>query len=405
MKKIILSVIAAASLYGADPQNILNDVANLRQKYEQCVQEQKADPTGKIKGYQQRIAVLENRIKEGERELQQLKKGNTDIARELSQKNGVIQSLEKSLTSKDRQYREAVSQNEKLTKEANGVKVGKIERENLKRALIRAKSDLEELEKSMGKTDKEVLALTNALKDAKQEIERLRLKPSPTSPKVIVEEKIVTKVVEPTEKITALQRELLSAHATIEELRKGTKPVVQEKIVEKIVYKERPTPQEKVVEKIIYKDRPVLKEKIVEKIVYKERPVIQEKIVEKVVYKERPIPQEKKVSKSHEATERLNQALQQKLEQPEEQRPKNKIASAPSAKKGKSSAYRMATTSTIYNAPGGSAITTWEERRSFTAGEPTGGWVRITGYFVNRVWQPTAEGENLWVRESDVMRR
>jgi outer membrane protein OmpA-like peptidoglycan-associated protein len=58
-----------------------------------------------------------------------------------------------------------------------------------------------------------------------------------------------------------------------------TAPVVQEKIVEKIV--EKPVIQEKIVEKIV--EKPVIQEKIVEKIV--EKPVIQEKIVEKIVTK------------------------------------------------------------------------------------------------------------------------
>jgi len=80
------------------------------------------------------------------------------------------------------------------------------------------------------------------------------------------------------------------------------------------------------------------------------------------------------------------------------------VVSTP-VKQGKSSAYRMASNAPIYNAPGGSVVDTWEERRSFTAGNPSGGWVHITGYFVNRVWQRTAEGENLYVRESDVIRR
>lgn len=65
----------------------------------------------------------------------------------------------------------------------------------------------------------------------------------------------------------------------------------------------------------------------------------------------------------------------------------------------------MATDAPIYNAPGGRQIDTWEAKRSFTAGNPSGGWVHITGYFVNRVWQSTKDDENLYVKESDVIRR
>jgi predicted nucleic acid-binding Zn-ribbon protein len=427
-------------LYGAnDPQAILNDVANLRQKYEECRQEQNAlsatDATAKIKGYQKRISNLENEIKQRNSELQSLKKRTTELERELSQKRGVIQSLEKTLTSKDQKYREFAAQNERLVKETNTIKVSKVERENLKRALVKAKTDLETLERSMGKTDKEAAALRVSLTDAKAEIEKLRTRPmqgqtqvkgvepsakmsdqsakvkalqnelskanamivqmQKASSTVVVQEKIVTKVVEPTEKIVALQRELSAAQATIANLKKGTKTIIQERVVEKVVYKERPA----------------LKEKIVEKVVYKDRPVVQEKIVEKIVYKERPIPPAKVALKSADATERLNKALQQKLTPPKTTKiAASKELKAPATastpvKQGKSSAYRMASNAPIYNAPGGSVVDTWEERRSFTAGNPSGGWVHITGYFVNRVWQRTAEGENLYVRESDVIRR
>lgn len=441
MRVVILSVLSALYLYGAnDPQAILNDVAKLRQKYEECRQEQNAlsttDAAAKIKGYQKRISTLENEIKQRNSELQNLKKRTTEQGRELSQKRGVIQSLEKTLTSKDQKYREFAAQNERLAKETNTIKVSKVERENLKRALVKAKTDLETLEKSMGKTDKEAAVLRASLSDAKAEIEKLRTRPmqgqtqvkgvepsakmgdqsakvkalqnelskanamivqmqkAPST--VVVQEKIVTKVVEPTEKIVALQRELSAAQATIANLKKGTKTIIQERVVEKVVYKERPA----------------LKEKIVEKVVYKDRPVVQEKIVEKVVYKDRPIPAAKVALKSAEATERLNKALHQKLTLPKttkataskELKVPAAVASTP-VKQGKSSAYRMASNAPIYNAPGGSVVDTWEERRSFTAGNPSGGWVHITGYFVNRVWQRTAEGENLYVRESDVIRR
>jgi hypothetical protein len=220
----------------------------------------------------------------------------------------------------------------------------------------------------------------------------------------LVQEKIVTKIVEPTEKIVALQRELSAAKTTIANLKSSApKAIIKEKIVEKIVYKDRPVVQEK----IVYKDRPV--EKVVEKVVYKEHAAVQDKIVTKAI----------------DPTEKLNKALQEKLAQSEAQTAKLKsktkklvppkaakltlqpvvVSAAPVVKKGTSSAYRMASNAPIYNAPGGHQVDTWEERRSFTAGNPSNGWVHITGYFVNRVWQSTVEGENLWVKESDVIRR
>ncbi|MBV5322118.1 MAG: hypothetical protein JZU62_10535 [Sulfuricurvum sp.] len=433
-KAVFMSALCAIYLYGANPNpaSIVSEVANLRQKYEECRQEQNMDANAKIKGYQTRITSLENQIKQSNSELQLLKKQNTETQRELSQKRGVIQSLEKSLTLRDQQLRDATALNERLAKEANTIKVGKIERESLKSALVKAKIDAEHLEKSMGKNDKEVLALRASLTTAKAEIEKLRIKPLQSTASVpsssvngvdqsgkikalqselakanaaivqlqstpktsVVQEKIVTKVVEPTEKITALQRELSAAQTTIANLKKGTKTITQEKIVEKVVYKGRP--------------------------------VVQEKIVEKVVYKDRPIVQEKVVAKNINPTEQLNKALNQKLAQPQKLTPPKetklsaaavppkvqKVLQAPkppvvtvseAPKKSAPSAYRMATNAPVYNAPSGRVVDTWEARRSFTSGTANNGWIKITGYFVNRVWQRA--DEELWVKESDVIRR
>jgi len=494
VRAVLLSALCAMYLYGAnDPQAIVSEVAKLRQKYEECRQQQNSlspsDSAAKIQGYQKRIAVLESKIKMLDSELLKIKKQNTEMERDLSQKQGVIRSLEKSLTTKDQQYRQTVTQNDSLAKEANMVKVGKIERESLKSALVKAKSDLEKLEKSMGKTDKEAMALRSSLDGAKAEIERLRAHQGGQSqsavkaavntsnvvdqtPKIkalqtelakanamiiqlqkapaqsAVQEKIVTKIVEPTEKIVALQRQLASAQATISNLQKGVKTVTHEKIVEKVVYKERPVIQEKIVTKVV---------EPTEKIVALQRElfnaqatianlkkgsspkvVVHEKVVEKVVYKERPAVQEKVAAKAVNPTEQLNKALHQKLAQNEAQTVKLKapampkltppketkpvsaavpakaqkvsqatktsvVTSSETPKKSAPSAYRMAKNGPIYSTPGGSQIDTWEERRSFTSGTASNGWVKITGYFVNRVWQRA--DRDMWVKESDVIKR
>lgn len=493
MRAILVSALCAMYLYGAnDPQTALNEVAKLRQKYEECRQEQSnlspSDAASKIKGYQQRIAVLESQIKQNNSDLLQIKKRNTELERDLSQKQGVIQSLEKSLTTKDQQYRDTVTQNERLAKETNTIKVGKIERESLKSALLKAKSEREQLEKSMGKTDKEAMALRVSLNSAKAEIEKLRSQPQSTAkaaantpiavdqtPKIkalqnelakanaliiqmqkapaqsVMQEKIVTKVVEPTEKIVALQRELASAQATIANLKKGVKTVTQERIVEKVVYKDRPVVQEKIVTKVV---EPTAKIVALQRELTSAqatianlksgslaKTVVKEKIVEKVVYKERPAVQEKTVTKAVTPTEHLNKVLNQKLAQNEIQAAKLKAPTAPKpippkttklteqsvsvpekvkkaspaielkapatasaiTKKSGPSAYRMATNAPVYNAPGGAKVDTWEARRSFTSGTSNNGWIKITGYFVDRVWQRA--DEELWVKESDVIRR
>ena len=490
MRALLAGIVSVAYLYGApgDTQSVLNEVSKLRSKYEECRQSREGDEAAKIQGYQKRISALESQLKEASAELGRLRKKEQELSEELSRKKGVIQSLEKTLTSRDAQYREAASRNERLEREANGVRVGKIERENLTKALAKAKEEIARLQKEMakaapggGKKELEsarteiaklktelaaarstgaspsepakLKGLQEELAAARAEISLLKsAKPSVKVEEKIVErvvyrdrpvEKVVTKTVEPTEKINALQNELAFARSTIERLKKAPPP--KEKIVEKVVYRDRPI--EKAVEKVVYKDRVVTEEKIVykekpvEKIVYKDRPVIQEKVVEKVVYRDRPI--EKVVTKTVEPTEKIN-ALQAKLASAEAQISKLKndlassqskrsvaaavpaqakrvsanIAPAEAAKKpavpassplqkksAGASAYRMAVEAPIYSAPGGTVIDRWEARRSFTAGSPSGGWVRITGYFVNRVWQPAGENENLWVRESDVIRR
>ena len=65
----------------------------------------------------------------------------------------------------------------------------------------------------------------------------------------------------------------------------------------------------------------------------------------------------------------------------------------------------MASNAPIYNGPNGKIIDTWEARRSFTGSGASNGWIHITGYFVNRVFQGVSEGENLWVKENDAIRR
>jgi (2Fe-2S) ferredoxin len=368
----------------------------------------------------------------------------------------------------------------------------------LKKALVDVKGELALAQKELRGGSSSLVQTREALKNTKAELAKLQSHPS--SIKTV--EKVVTKVVEPTEKIQSLQAQLNAANIVITQLRNAPQTkvsapqqpqvvykdriVTQEKVVEKIVYKDRPIGKEKIVEKVVYKDRPVAKEKVVEKIVekvvYKDRPIEKvvykdrpiEKIVEKVVYKDRPVSKEKVVEKivekvvykdrpvekivtktvvvekhtMDETTQRKMDKLALELERVKtlnqkltndlmKTAPKRKVAvelpplppvaptpnrivakaiatpvikPSPQAEKSassskKSSVYRMANNASIYNAPNGKAIDTWEERRSFTGNSPANGWIHITGYFVNRVFQGTAAGENLWVKESDAIRR
>lgn len=446
MKTFLLSLIAAGYLYGAaeESRTVLSDVAKLRQKYEECRQNQAQDTNPKIKGYQTRISYLEAQIKDNVIQIKQLKTRSKEIELELSRKKGVIQSLEKTLTSRDEQFRAAVSRNERLSKEANAIKVGKIERENLTKALAKAKEEAARLQNDLKKSSpaglrkdldearmqitqlrkqlaavqplkakttvaagesEKVKALQRELDKAHTAISQLQNAPQP------LKEKVVTKVVEPTEKLAALQRELNAARAEIANLKHGApKQIVKEKIVEKVVYKDRPVDKgaPKVVEKVVYKDRVVTQEKVVTKTVESTAKIkaLQAKLAqaEAQIAKLKTAAPAAQPKRTVIAAAAVRQTPSQ-TKAPSLQPAKKAAAPSPAPKKSGSSAYRMASNASIYNAPGGAPVDTWEARRSFTAGEPSGGWVHITGYFVNRVWQPTREDEHLWVRESDVIRR
>lgn len=446
MKTFLLSLIAAGYLYGAaeESRTVLSDVAKLRQKYEECRQNQAQDTNPKIKGYQTRISYLEAQIKDNVIQIKQLKTRSKEIELELSRKKGVIQSLEKTLTSRDEQFRAAVSRNERLSKEANAIKVGKIERENLTKALAKAKEEAARLQNDLKKSSpaglrkdldearmqitqlrkqlaavqplkakttvaagesEKVKALQRELDKAHTAISQLQNAPQP------LKEKVVTKVVEPTEKLAALQRELNAARAEIANLKHGApKQIVKEKIVEKVVYKDRPVDKgaPKVVEKVVYKDRVVTQEKVVTKTVESTAKIkaLQAKLAqaEAQIAKLKTAAPAAQPKRTVIAAAAVRQTPSQ-TKAPSVQPAKKAAAPSPAPKKSGSSAYRMASNASIYNAPGGAPVDTWEARRSFTAGEPSGGWIHITGYFVNRVWQPTREDEHLWVRESDVIRR
>lgn len=443
MKIFILSLCTATLLSAAssDPQSVLSEVSKLRHMYEEC----KANDVS-VKGSDPKVLAESN------------SKINAQ-AREITQKNGVIKSLEQTLLARDRAFREATAQNKNMILQLHAQKVSTQERETLKRTLEATKAELAVAQKELKKAGGEKIVYKD---------------------RPVVKEKIVVKSVESNEQIKSLQNDLATAQATITNLQNAKvktvtnnkitekivyrdRPVVQEKIVEKIVYKDRPAPKEKVVEKVVYKDRDLVKEKIVykdrpviqEKIVYKDRPVVQEKIVEKIVYKDRPVPKEKVVEKVVykdrpviqekivykdrpviqekivdkivykelpaqkntvktivKAEEIKQQVSNTKVIDEQKRRQADKAALEaerkksilnPVVKKSSPSAYRMAINATVYSAPNGAKVDTWESGRSFTSGTSSEGWVKITGYFVNRVWQ--SADEELWVKEGDVIRR
>lgn len=423
-----------------DPQSILKEVSNLRQKYEEC-------------------RASKEDVK------------NKELLIEINRKNGVIQSLERTMLVRDRAYRETNARNKSLIAQLHTQNVTKQEREMLKRALVSAKAELALAQKELKGGSSSIVKIREELRATKATLAKLQSQPN----KVATTKKIVTKVVEPTEKIKARQLQLNAANSVIAQLRSAPvktaiqKPTViyKDRIVtqEKIVYKDRPV--EKVIEKVVYKDRPIQKEKVVEKIVYKDRvvetvlykdrPIQKAQVIEKVVYKDRPV--EKIVTKTvivekpkvDENTRRKMDKLALDLERektlnlkltndlakttikrkvsmtlpvlppikpiinkhtavktiaaPAIKKVPDAVESPSNSSKKSSGVYRMTSNASIYNTPNGRAIDTWEARRSFTGNSAGNGWIHITGYFVNRVFQGTAAGEDLWVKESDAIRR
>jgi hypothetical protein len=67
-------------------------------------------------------------------------------------------------------------------------------------------------------------------------------------------------------------------------------------------------------------------------------------------------------------------------------------------------AFRVTEESDIYDAPDGKVIERWEAKTSFTSNQKRGGWVRITGYFVEGKWRPSRD-RTLWVKEALTLKR
>ncbi|MDD5211968.1 MAG: hypothetical protein PHV62_06095, partial [Sulfuricurvum sp.] len=263
MKIMFLSLCTASILMGAtgDSQAILNEVSKLRQKYDECRESQ-----GVVKGIDPKV-------------LAQSRSENQKLMVEVTQKNGVIKSLEQTMLVRDRSYRETNARNKNLIAQLHTQNVTQQEREVLKRALVAAKGELALAQKELRGGSSSIARIREELKTTKETLAKLQATPS----KAQITEKIVTKIVEPTEKILALQAQLNTANTVISQLKNTSqKAPIQPP---QVVYKNRIVTQEKVV----YKDRPV--EKIVEKVVYKDRPV--EKVVIKTVVQEKSVIDEK----------------------------------------------------------------------------------------------------------------
>lgn len=61
--------------------------------------------------------------------------------------------------------------------------------------------------------------------------------------------------------------------------------------------------------------------------------------------------------------------------------------------------YRVKREASIYDGQNANEITIWEEATSFTSNYKTLEWIKITGYFVDKVWR--ASEKEMWIKTKD----
>lgn len=69
----------------------------------------------------------------------------------------------------------------------------------------------------------------------------------------------------------------------------------------------------------------------------------------------------------------------------------------------KASSFRLKVDSDIYDAPSANVVAGWKKNRSFTSNQKLNGWIKITGYFVNKKWRSAKK--ELWIDEANVIKR
>lgn len=65
----------------------------------------------------------------------------------------------------------------------------------------------------------------------------------------------------------------------------------------------------------------------------------------------------------------------------------------------KAHAFRANKFAHIYDGVNGKIVDTWEPMTSFTSNEKKDGWIKITGYFVQKTWRPATK--ELWIQSQD----
>jgi len=69
----------------------------------------------------------------------------------------------------------------------------------------------------------------------------------------------------------------------------------------------------------------------------------------------------------------------------------------------KASAYRVNKEAAIYDGINGTEIEKWEVKTSFTSNQETDKWIKVTGYFVDKIWRKSLR--DIWVKQEDATRR
>lgn len=132
---------------------------------------------------------------------------------------------------------------------------------------------------------------------------------------------------------------------------------------------------------------PIVKKKKITKIKEKDKNNLENIVLVKceepnlfpeLVMKKEPLIEDKKVSKKQ-------KQLKEKIEN------------------FKASAFRLNKNADIYNDVNGKVVEEWSQGTSFTSSIKTQNWVKITGYFVDKVWMRSSK--DIWVKLSDVIKR
>lgn len=67
----------------------------------------------------------------------------------------------------------------------------------------------------------------------------------------------------------------------------------------------------------------------------------------------------------------------------------------------KATTYRLKDNTYIYDGPNGKKTEIWEKNTSFTSYIKKGNWIKITGYFIDKVWV-SAKDKEFWVKKSAI---